>query len=64
MVGRGVIVTGPLHTQGALADAEEDCGLVRSCTGHILPQPVVGAVKVERDALLASWKAHGPVVKS
>ena len=63
MVRTGVNVTGSLNTRGSLADTEEDCSLVRSPTGNILPQPVVGAVKVEGHTLLTCGEARSPVIK-
>ena len=63
MVRTGVNVTGSLNTGGSLADAKEDCSLVRSSAGNILPQTVVWTVKVQRHTLLTCGKARSPVVK-
>ena len=63
MVRTGVNVTGSLNTRGSLTGAEEDCSLVRSSAGNILPQPVMWAVKVEGYTLLTCGEARSPVVK-
>ena len=63
MVRTGVNVTGSLNTRSRLADTKEDCSLVRSSAGNILPQSMVGTVKVQRHTLLTCGEARSPVIK-